>query len=84
MTKKVLEILCFGLAFCRKNRGVEQGRGSLGASLGWGVACGVAGEGAWSGVVREGKAQVGGEKANVHFVRHRFMCNFATIYYRAL
>ena len=33
---------------------------------------------------REGKAQAGGEKANVHFVRHRFMCNFATIYYRAL
>ena len=65
------------------NRGEGQGCGSSGASLG-GVACGVEGEGAWSRVVIEGKAQAGGEKANVHFVRHRFMCNFATIYYRAL
>ena len=83
MTKQVLEILCFGLAFCGRNRRAEQGRGSSDAALGRGVVCGVAGEGAWSRVVREGKAQAGGEKANVHFVRHRFMCNFATIYYRA-
>ena len=83
MTKQVLEILCFGLAFCGRTGARSRDEGVRARRLG-GVACGVAGEGAWSRVVREGKAQAGGEKANVHFVRHRFMCNFATIYYRAL
>lgn len=45
MTKQVLEILCFGLAFCGRNRRAEQRRGSSDAALGRGVVCGVEGEG---------------------------------------
>ena len=70
----------FGLAFCGRTGTRDKGVGVWVRR--WDGACGVEEE--ESVAVREGKAQTGGEKANVHFVRHRFMCNFATIYYRAL